>query len=835
MRIRSIVSLSSMLILVAAAPSFAIQPRLRHVLPHGGQRGQEVKLVLQGTNLEDAAELLLYDRGLEIVSLTVPEAENRKGREVDITARIAADCPLGAQRMRLRTATGLSELVTFYVGTLPIVEEKEPNTDFSSPQAIAFENTVHGRITTEDVDYFAIDAKKGERINIEVVGLRLGTSRGGNANYFDPYVAVLNENRFELAASDDVALDWNDPILSFIPPEDGRYFIQLRDVAYGGDNDAYYLMHVGRFPRPTGIFPLGGKPGETLTVHFAGDPGKELEKQFTVPSDASQLAHIEASDELGTAPTTHPFRVSPLENAFEQEPNNSVDAASAAPAPGAWNGRLSEPGDVDFYKFAAKKGQDYEINVYARRLRSPADTVLVIRDAKGKRLADNDDSGQPDSYLRFKAPQDGDYVAEIRDHLAAGGAAHSYRVEVTPVVPTVSATTNEVRRYVLPTIVIPRGGAYGVQMNVTKRDVGGAIAMMAENLPAGVSLECPEEWNNEGAMPVILRAECDAPLAASWATINLDCGDPKKPESLVHGIASQKILMVRGQNNDRVWEEEQLRIPVAVTEAAPFRVRLVQPHVPLIQGGALPLKVVVQRDEGFNDSIRVVLLQAPPGISTSTATEIPADKDEIEIPLNANGKAPTKSWPIAVRAISRRAPPQGARNGGNRGRGQGGPSWEVCSNWVSVTVEPAYFNLDFPQVAMEQGNETPYVVKVKKLRDLPAEAKVELVGLPANAAAQPLSLSDDGSELAFTVTAAADTPVGQVKNVLCQIKIPVNGELISFSLGNGKLRIDPTKVVAKTEKPAEKPAPKPEPAKALSRLEQLRQEQAAREAAAESK
>ena len=48
-------------------------------------------------------------------------------------------------------------------------------------------------------------------------------------------------------------------------------------------------------------------------------------------------------------------------------------------------------------------------------------------------MAGNDDSGGPDSYLRFTVPEDDKYVICVQDHLSKGGADYVYRVEVTPV------------------------------------------------------------------------------------------------------------------------------------------------------------------------------------------------------------------------------------------------------------------------------------------------------------------------------------------------------------------------------------------------------------------
>ena len=76
--------------------------------------------------------------------------------------------------------------------------------------------------------------------------MRLGYSTG--TNFFDPYISILNEDRFELTVSDDTPLVWNDAVASIIAPEDGTYIVQVRDSSYNGDGRAYYLAHIGNFP-----------------------------------------------------------------------------------------------------------------------------------------------------------------------------------------------------------------------------------------------------------------------------------------------------------------------------------------------------------------------------------------------------------------------------------------------------------------------------------------------------------------------------------------------------------------------------------------------------------
>ena len=64
--------------------------------------------------------------GIEVKELK-PTGDN----QVEVKLAIAADCPLGFHGVRVRTATGISNLQTFSVGALPEVAEVEPNNDFA--------------------------------------------------------------------------------------------------------------------------------------------------------------------------------------------------------------------------------------------------------------------------------------------------------------------------------------------------------------------------------------------------------------------------------------------------------------------------------------------------------------------------------------------------------------------------------------------------------------------------------------------------------------------------------------------------------------------------------
>jgi hypothetical protein len=784
-------------------------------MPRGIQRGTEADLVLSGANLEDAEEVILFDTGLEVLSLTIPEGTN--GQQVNVRVRVAPDCPIGTQRMRIRTRTGLSDLQTVYVGPLPIVEEVEPNTEFSTPQEIPFNSTMHGRVDSEDVDYYAVNCTAGQRLTVEVFAMRLGGPYNGN--YFDPYIAILNADRFELAVSDDAPLAWNDGIASIIVPADGKYIVQVRDASYLGDGRSYYLLHIGDYPRPLSVVPSGGRPGETLAVTYYGDAGGTFTRDVTLPMEPDERFGLDVVDDRGISPSRQPFRVNALPNVVEVEPNSALAEATPSPtsAPVAFNGILSEEGDQDWFKFTATAGQTFDFECYGRRLRSSIDAVVTIhRFSDGAQFTGNDDSRGPDSYFRFQTPEDGEYAVLVQDHLKRGGPDYGYRVEITPVTPALTAVPIEFQRYVEPQIEIPQGGGRGLMVSLQRMDFGGPVNIFSDDLPAGVSIECPEGWRNDGTVPVVFYAAADAPIAGRCSRVQARLEDPAQPGLSVVGPFKEDIVTIRGMNQTTVWREEQLRMPIVVTQATPFRVWIEPPTVPLVHGGQLDLKVMCERAEGFTGPIQVLVLLNPPGVNSSGSVSIPEGQTEALIPMNAADGAAVRTSMICVRAIAT----------------VGNGTVETCTPFVPLTVEERYINFEFAQAAVERGAQTQMLVTVTKRKDFEGEAQVTLIGLPPNCTTDPQVITKDTTEIIFNINALENTPTGNNQNLFCQVLIPEAGTNVIHNLGTGRLRVDDPlpPAVAATPEPTPMPEPMPmaEPARPLSRLEMLRQQAEAR-------
>ena len=429
MIMKSIV-LATLGMLVAAVPAWAVAPTIRLIQPVGGQRGTEVIVTLTGQRLGDIQEILFYQPGI-----TVTKIVGGKDAQAVATFKIAEGAELGLHDFRVRTATGISSLRTFSVGTLRDVAEVEPNNDFARPQTVSMNVTVNGVAGKEDIDYYEVRAKKGERITAEVEGIRLGLT------LFDPYVAILNTKRFELATSDDNALIWQDCFVSLVVPEDGPYIIAVREAAFAGNPQCLYRLHVGNFPRPTATLPSGGKVGEHLRIRWIGDVLGETTTDIDLPGHPDRHFGLLAHDSRGSAPYPNLFRLSPFGNTIEAEPNDTHDRSTPFAPPVALNGVIEKAGDVDCFTFHAKKAQTYDIRVFARQIRSPLDPVIGLFARNAGQVAGNDDSGGPDSYIRFNPPRDGDFVISVSDHLKNGGPEYTYRVEISSVTPRLALST----------------------------------------------------------------------------------------------------------------------------------------------------------------------------------------------------------------------------------------------------------------------------------------------------------------------------------------------------------------------------------------------------------
>ncbi|MEX2215253.1 MAG: PPC domain-containing protein [Phycisphaeraceae bacterium] len=811
-RTRQSVLVSAVLLFSFSAFLHAASPDLSSILPRGGQRGTEQEVSIRGARLNDAQEILFYEPGISVISLEVKDATR-----LDVKFKIEPTARLGQYVVRVRTLGGISNATTVSVGQYPIVNEKEPNDDFAQPQKVALNSTVHGVANTEDIDYYLVEAKKGQRITAEIEAMRLGSY------LTDCYVAILDMKRFELASSDDSSLALQDPIASVIAPEDGTYVIAVRESSYAGNGNSRYCLHVGEAPRPTIVYPAGGKAGDEVEFRFLGDVKGDVVQKIKLPDNLSGDFHYYLQQDGQSVPSPNTLRVVPFGNVMEVEPNNGAAEATKTDAelPLAFNGIIATMGDTDYFRFNAKKGQTFDVRCVARGIRSPLDSVLTIHNAQGGQIAANDDSGGPDSYLRWAVPADGEYLIGVRDHLGKGGADYVYRVEFMPITVDLSLSIPEFarNRQDRNTVSVPRGNRYATLLRIKRNNFGGNVVLSAPDLPAGVTVAMDAIDGTVNDVPVVFEATADAVIGAKLIPFN---GQHFENKAITGGF-TQSLDLIYGQPNNTVYYRADVdRMAVAVTEEVPFKITVIEPKVPLVRNGSMNLRIVAERKEGFKAPIRVRMLWNPPGIGSANEVVIGEGQTECYYSLNANGNAPARQWKIAMLALS------------DEGKGA---VW-TSSQLASLTVAEPYLGMSIPMAAGEQGKSVAILCKLDQLIPFDGEAVVELHGIPPKVTItqNPMKITKDMTEVIFTATLAPDAPVGQHKSLFTQVVITKESEPIAHNIGGGGvLRIDSPPPPKPNAPPPPKPvqvaeAPKPAPPKAepppkpLSRLEKLRLE-----------
>jgi hypothetical protein len=759
------------LLLGSLHPVQAGSPRLLHVFPAGGPRGGEITVELKGSNLADARELLFNEPGFACTELK-PTGENEKNK-LTATIKIDGSTRLGEHGLRVVTRSGVSDVRAFYVTPFPFVAEAAEDKDApDKPQPVALGTTVYGRTQNEDVDRYEVEAKQGERIAVEVIAARLQTQQ-----IFDTAVRIAKADGTVLAEVDDTAFTRQDPVASIVAPEDGKYHISIKDSTNSGTGECGYLMSIGSFPRPVAIYPPGGKAGDEIKFTFIGDATGPIQRTIKLPPAPSERHSLSIEDGQA-APQPVFIRVSDFPNVLEAEPNNDIESPTPAAldAPFALNGIIEQPGDVDCFKFTVKKDAEYDVTVHARRLRSALDSVIDIYDAKGNRVGGNDDSGGMDSYQRWKAPADGEYVIAIRDQLFRGGPAFTYRIELTPVAPSIAAwipetviNSSQERR----AIAVPKGNRFATLLRIKRNDIGGDLTLTPQGLPEGVSFDGGFIDKSVDTIPMVFTATDGA--APSAVRIGLA---PRFAEEEKNGtpFSIQHDVDVAENGNQRAfYSVREDALPLAIIDEVPAKLELDPPKAPILQGGSKDLKVRVERKGDFKGPVSLSLLYAPPGIGSPGTVEIKQGETEGVLQISANGNAQLAKWKVCV---------VGSIDAGS------GPVF-ISTQLVDLEVAPPPVSGQLVRSFIDQGDEGSMTLKLDVKREFEGKAKVSLVSLPNGVTAHEIEITTEDKEVKFALKAEANAQPGQHKQVIAQFVLERDGEPMSTNIASGGiLRVD---------------------------------------------
>jgi hypothetical protein len=483
-------------------------PTLLGLSPLGITAGTTAEWTLSGHDLGGVERFLISGEGVAVLG-----QKNKADDALTLTVRADAGAAPGFRELRADSPEGLSNFLLFRVETDPVVSEREPNDAPDRATEMALGSVLSGTLEPRDLDYVRFPGRGGQQVTVEVEALRLGSP-------VLPVVTLLTANGSALAQGRE-RRDGRDGRISFRLPQDGTYLVLVHDYLYGGAAVAGYRLKVSDAPFATALFPLGGPPGKTITLNATGgNLAEPRTRSLTLPDEPGAIVEPGPFDGPG-GPVTVPQR---LAVAGGPEVVETQDGPPTRLAVGTTaNGRIARPGEVDRYALAVRKGDRLRFEVQAAALGSWLDSVLVVRDAEGKVLAENDDQGNPnatpagglfgiaprsaDSLIDFEAEADGALSLEITDRFGDGGPEYAYRLAALASYPAftirlILGNPNAGRTFLemgaktpalanvpgaLGALNLRPGTVLPINFLITPEDRLGRVIVRVEGLPPGVS------------------------------------------------------------------------------------------------------------------------------------------------------------------------------------------------------------------------------------------------------------------------------------------------------------------------------------------------------------
>jgi hypothetical protein len=640
-----------------------VGPHIDYVFPAGAQRGTAVEVTVGGQNLQGANAVRVSGQGITgtVAPVVDPKTKAVDPKSVKLNLTLAPDAQLGEREIRIISPKGASNRARFLVGQFPEVKEIEPNSEKDKAQRIeSLPVVINGQIMQGDLDYFRITAKAGQMLVFQVdARTLLPFIADAVPGWNDVCLTLYNAEGRQLASVDDFRFK-PDPVLFFQVPQDGDYLVEVRDVIFRGRADFVYRLTIGTLPYITHAYPLGGRRGTTTKVELFGVNLPERFLDVALPADSPPRRAIQVTPN-GIASNAVRFAAGDLPEVEEKEPNNSPEQAMRVEAPVTINGRIQQPGDEDYFVFAAKAKQQLIFDVLARRLDSPLDSILTLYNSKGQELAENDDAvdegeglltHHADSRLVYTIPADGDYTIRIRDVQGKGGQEYAYRLTIAPVQPNFYL-------YISPdNPQMGQGDTAVIAITAVRKDgFNGEIKLAAQDLPKGFVASDAAIAENQTVAYMTMTSPPDAamefysPAVVGTATVGaqtvtrkaLPAEEQMQAFSFRHTVPTQELLLsvkdtppfvlsVKLPGDKKILEIQQGTEAQIVVRAT----RRPQPE-PKPDPSKPPAKPPPKPPPKDPNAERIALAAAnppPPGITVPQAY-LPADKEEVTITIKA--------------------------------------------------------------------------------------------------------------------------------------------------------------------------------------------------------
>jgi hypothetical protein len=561
----------------------------------------------------------------------------------------------------------------------PEKKEIEPNNSPGTGQAVTLPATLAGALEKAgDVDCFRFDATEGQELGIQAVPAASGSK-------LEPVLQVTDLTGHVLAES-------SSSVLGYKFEKAGSYALTIRDNDYRGGVEFAYRLHAGELPVITSVFPLGVPREKETELQLQG---VHLGQQRTV-----KITTREAVGSKVSIPTSALGSPSVVVGEFAEVLHPGGNLAPAAPdleipTPGTANGRLNS-GNSHTWLFSAKKGQRLIVEVAARRLGSPLDSVIEILDANKKPL--------PRATLRSVSKT----YTTFRDHDSAGSGIRIETWNDLAIDDFLYVGTELIRIRALP-----KNPDDDCQFWSVAGQRVGYLGTTPTHHPLGepmykVQIHPPGTTFPPNGLPV---------FTLHW--VNDDGGPGYGKDSRLifdppaDGEYFVRISDARGQGGPDYAYRLTVRPPrpsfnVSFNPTAPAAWR----------GGGIPITVTADRIDGYDGPISLKLANLPAGY-TAPETTIPAGETSTAFALSHDGQAAPGPAPQPIKLVAR-----ATIDGQEVVREVPGGVPTVLDNADIVTT------VDQAEVVIQPGKQVAVTAKIERKNGFAGRVPLDVRGLP---------------------------------------------------------------------------------------------------------
>lgn len=623
---------------VTSAATLVAAPNISATSPGSVRPGQKTTLVVRGGGLADVTNLWA-----SFPAESVVDPNRRSGNEVAFDVTVPADVSPGINAIRVVGPSGVSALKLFVVDDLPCVDRVGGNDSLDKAQPLELPTAVSGHVDGLKSHFFRFRANAGQKLTFEVFARRIGSP-------LDPMIRLLTSSGSEITYSDDEPGLTGDSRLRHEFSETGEYVLELRDITYKGGGGHRFHLRIGEFPEVDVPYPLEAKRGSTVDVAFAGPSADAVAHvKVAVRDDPSLVStNVAARFAHGTGPAAFAtLAVSATEQAIEVEPNNDLKTATNVAYGATFHGRLGEPGDVDYFRVTAKKGDARVLRAVTRSQGAATDVVLRVLDAGGKQLSNVDDTGTADATITFNPPADGEYVVAVTDLIHRGGPSFAYRI--TSESPSNGFTLSLAADHVN----VPDTGVGAITVNVARGNHKGPVEITAVDLPAGLEsgTTIVGPGLNSGVLTIRSKGHAQGTIVPLKVVGRATIGGKPFETTATTSEAVKAAHAAMPYPPPSLSEAAVL----TVTPPPPFTLAVSQPEVVFGKQLSGKVKVVATRSEGFDGDIALAVELDKVGVPPNVAPALKPIKkgtSEIEIAFNANQNAPLGRFTTVVRGTA---------------------------------------------------------------------------------------------------------------------------------------------------------------------------------------